>query len=151
MPFEIRCHVRCYRCFWRVFCLLVEGLSSLRRLSYSASLLLPSSRSTQSSLPGVLNPWKLNQEKLPETPISINPLALELDIYSLAQHLCTMWIFYEPRRVTLGDTWHFVEEKTKMVRENLKKIIKYICWLNTQKECCGEERYVCPIYMAHGS
>ena len=39
-----------------------------------------------------------------------NPLALELDIYSLAHHLCTMWIFYEPRRVTLGDTRHFVEE-----------------------------------------
>jgi hypothetical protein len=39
-----------------------------------------------------------------------NPLALELDIYSLAYHLCKMWIFYEPRRVTLGDTRHFVEE-----------------------------------------
>jgi len=30
---------------------------------------------------------------------SINPLALELDFYSLAHHLCKMWIFYEPRRV----------------------------------------------------
>jgi len=39
-----------------------------------------------------------------------NPLALELDIYSLARHLCKMWIFYEPRRVTLGNTRHFVEE-----------------------------------------
>jgi len=39
-----------------------------------------------------------------------NPLALELDIYSLAHHLCKMWIFYEPRRVTLGNTRHFVEE-----------------------------------------
>jgi len=39
-----------------------------------------------------------------------NPLALELDIYSLAHHLCKMCIFYEPRRVTLGATWHFVEE-----------------------------------------
>ena len=29
----------------------------------------------------------------------INPLALELDIYSLAHHLCKVWIFYEPRRV----------------------------------------------------
>ena len=40
----------------------------------------------------------------------INPLALELDIYSLAHHLCKMRIFYEPRRVTLGNTRHFVEE-----------------------------------------
>jgi len=40
----------------------------------------------------------------------INPLALQLNIYSLAHHLCTMLIFYEPRRVTLGNTRHFVEE-----------------------------------------
>ena len=40
----------------------------------------------------------------------VNPLALELDIYSLAHHLCEMRIFYEPRRVTLGNTRHFVEE-----------------------------------------
>jgi len=39
-----------------------------------------------------------------------NSLALELDIYSLAHHLCKMQIFYEPRRVTLGNTLHFVEE-----------------------------------------
>ena len=39
-----------------------------------------------------------------------NPLALELDIYSLAHHLCKMCIFYEPRSVTLGNTRHFVEE-----------------------------------------
>ena len=42
--------------------------------------------------------------------VVINPLALELDIYSLAHHLCKMWIFYEPRRITLGNTRHFVEE-----------------------------------------
>jgi len=42
--------------------------------------------------------------------VNINPLALELDIYSLAHHLCKMLIFYEPRGVTLGDTRHFVEE-----------------------------------------
>jgi len=30
----------------------------------------------------------------------INPLAPELDIYSLAHHLWTMWTFYETRRVT---------------------------------------------------
>ena len=40
----------------------------------------------------------------------LNPLALELDIYSLAHHLCKLPIFYEPRRVTLGNTQHFVEE-----------------------------------------
>ena len=39
-----------------------------------------------------------------------NPLALELGIYSLAHNLCKMLIFYEPRRVTLGNTRHFVEE-----------------------------------------
>jgi len=53
--------------------------------------------------------------------MDINPLALELDIYSLAHHLCKMLIFYEPRRVTLGNTRHFVEEYTKMVTESLKK------------------------------
>jgi len=40
----------------------------------------------------------------------INPLTLELNIYSLAHHLCEMLIFYEPRRVTLGNTRNFVEE-----------------------------------------
>ena len=39
-----------------------------------------------------------------------SPMALELDIYSLAHHLCKMRIFYEPRSVTLGNTRHFVEE-----------------------------------------
>jgi len=39
-----------------------------------------------------------------------NPLALELDIYSLAHHLFKVLIFYEPRRVTLGNARHFVEE-----------------------------------------
>ena len=66
--------------------------------------------------------------------LHINPLALELDIYSLAHHLYKMWIFYEPRRVTLGNTRHFVEEWTKMVRESLIYIYIYIyiyiCWLN---------------------
>ena len=42
--------------------------------------------------------------------VRFNHLALELDIYSLTHHLCKMWIFYEPRRVTLGNTRHFVEE-----------------------------------------
>ena len=41
---------------------------------------------------------------------SINHLALEMDIYSLVHHLYKMWIFYEPRSVTLGHTRHFVEE-----------------------------------------
>ena len=59
-----------------------------------------------------------------------NPLAPELDIYSLAHHLCKIWIFYELRRVTLGNTRHIVEEWTKMMTESPKKKIKYICWLN---------------------
>ena len=42
--------------------------------------------------------------------LRFNPMAMELDIYSLAHHLCKMWIFHEPRRVTLGNTGHFVEE-----------------------------------------
>jgi len=42
--------------------------------------------------------------------VTINPLALELDIYSLAQRLCKMWIFYEPRRITSGNTRRFVDE-----------------------------------------
>ena len=42
--------------------------------------------------------------------VVFNPLAPKLDIYSLAHHSCKMWIFYEPRRVTLGNTRHFVEE-----------------------------------------
>jgi len=58
------------------------------------------------------------------------PLALELDIYSLSHHLCKMWIFYEPRRVALGNTRHFVEELTEDGDRKSKKIIKYICWLN---------------------
>jgi len=51
----------------------------------------------------------------------VNPLALELNIYSLAHHLCKMWIFYEPRRATLGNTRYFVKEQTKVVRESQKK------------------------------
>jgi len=39
-----------------------------------------------------------------------NPLVLELDIYSLAHHLCKMLILYEPRKLKLGNTRHFVEE-----------------------------------------
>jgi len=45
-----------------------------------------------------------------KSSIFFNPLALELDIYSLAHHLSKMWIFDEQRRVTLGNTRHFVEE-----------------------------------------
>jgi len=48
--------------------------------------------------------------RLVVTITTINPLTLELDIYSLAHHLCKMWIFYEPRRIALGKTRHFVEE-----------------------------------------
>jgi len=51
------------------------------------------------------------QNKIQEHTIyTINPLALELYIYSLANRLCKMWISYEPRNVTSGNTRHFVEE-----------------------------------------
>ena len=40
----------------------------------------------------------------------LNPLALDSNIYILARHLCKMWIFYEPRRVTLGNTRQFEVE-----------------------------------------
>jgi len=40
---------------------------------------------------------------------TVNPLALELDINSSAHHLCKTCIFYEPRRVTLGNTLYLVE------------------------------------------
>ena len=45
-----------------------------------------------------------------EASYCFNPLAPEMDNHSLAHHLCTILIFYEPRRVTLGNTRHFVEE-----------------------------------------
>jgi hypothetical protein len=51
--------------------------------------------------------------------VTINPLALELDIYSSAHHTFTMWIFYEPRSVTLGNTRHFVERNKRRWRENV--------------------------------
>ena len=34
----------------------------------------------------------------------IDPLALELDIQILEHHVCKMWIFYEPKKVTLSNT-----------------------------------------------
>ena len=58
------------------------------------------------------------------TPYLFNALALELDIYSLAHHLCKMRIFHEPSRVAFcGGINEDSERKSK-------KIIKYICWLN---------------------
>ena len=53
---------------------------------------------------------RLHTYALDRATTGTGPLAIELDIYSLAQHLCKMWIFYEPRGVTLGNTRHFVEE-----------------------------------------
>jgi hypothetical protein len=42
--------------------------------------------------------------------VDFNPLVLELDIYSLAHNLCKMWLLYEPKRVTLRNRRHFIEE-----------------------------------------
>ena len=51
-------------------------------------------------------PWPPNSKGRTQ----INPLALEQNIYSLGHLLCNMWIFYEPRRVKLGNIRHCVEE-----------------------------------------
>ena len=53
--------------------------------------------------------------------MEFNLLALELDIYSLEHHLCKMWIFYETRRVTLGNTRHFVERNKRRWWKSKKK------------------------------
>jgi hypothetical protein len=60
----------------------------------------------------------------------LNPLALELDMQIVAHHLCKMWIFYEPKKVTLWNTRHFVEEYNEIVQQVSKNIIKLICLLN---------------------
>jgi len=51
----------------------------------------------------------------------INPLALELDIYILEHHVGKMWIFYEPKKVTWSNTWHFQDEQTEIVWASIKK------------------------------
>jgi len=61
--------------------------------------------------------------------VNTNPLALELDIYSLAHHLCKMWIFHEPRMGNIRKytfCWGINEDGERKT----EKIIKYICWLN---------------------
>ena len=60
----------------------------------------------------------------------INPLALELYIYSLVHHLCNMWIFCEPKNVTLGNKSTFCGGINEDGERKSKKIIKYIYWLN---------------------
>jgi len=68
-----------------------------------------SPRVTRSTVWGL--PWRdSNVPKLTPRPYLFNPLALELGIYSLAHYLNKMLIFYEPRRVTLGNTRYIVEE-----------------------------------------
>ena len=52
--------------------------------------------------------------------IGLNPLALQLDIYSLAHRLCKMWIFYEPRRITWGNTRLLWRNKRKWWEKVLK-------------------------------
>ena len=54
--------------------------------------------------------WRMSGKLPLLPPTCLNPLVLDLDIYSLSFHLCKMWIFYEPRSVTLGNTRHFVGE-----------------------------------------
>ena len=50
---------------------------------------------------------KLQFKTLSDLLRYINRLAPDLDIYSLAHHLCKMRIFYEPRSVTLGNNTTF--------------------------------------------
>jgi len=40
----------------------------------------------------------------------INPSALEMDIQITAHHLCKTWILYKPKKVTLWNTRHSVQE-----------------------------------------
>ena len=52
--------------------------------------------------------WDVTQRRLLATDVSgqpihpiFNPLALELDTYIVAHHLCKMLIYYGPKNVTL--------------------------------------------------
>ena len=49
--------------------------------------------------------------------VNFNTLALELDTKIVAHHFCKMWIFYEPKKVTLWNTRHFVEEYIEIVQQ----------------------------------
>jgi len=60
----------------------------------------------------------------------INPLTLELDIYSLAHHLCKMWIFYEHKMYKIRKYTTFCGGINEDGERNSTKLIKYICWLN---------------------
>jgi len=61
-----------------------------------------------------------------QSDVLFNHLAPKLDIYSSAHHLCKMLIFYEPRRVTLGNNTTFYgginEDGERKPKKN-----KYIC------------------------
>ena len=50
----------------------------------------------------------------------INPLVLKLEIYSLAHHSCEMWIFYEPRSVTPGNTRLLWRNKRRWCKKSKK-------------------------------
>ena len=63
----------------------------------------------------------------------LNPLVLELDIYSLAHHLCKIWIFYETKKGNIRKYTTFCEGIKEDGERKSKKIIKYICWLNILK------------------
>ena len=51
---------------------------------------------------GMCETWRLS------APFNdrFNPLALEMDISIVAHHLCKMWIFYEPKKLTIWNTRH---------------------------------------------
>ena len=96
---------------------LCDGLINRPEESYRVWCVSGCDRGTsqRSSRPTrVVESWKKSSIKALLLPLyltfsyRLNPLAL--DIYSLAHHLYKMLIFYEPRRLTLGNTRHFVEE-----------------------------------------
>ena len=66
-------------------------------------------------------------ELLPMAPGFFKPLALELDIHSLAHHLCKIWT----KKGNIRKYKTFCGGINEDGERKSKKIIKYICWLNT--------------------
>ena len=112
---------------------------SEKRLLASPCLSVRLHETTQLPLDGFS--WNLifaySSKTCRENSSLINPLALELDIYSLAHHLCKKWIFHDPRRVALGNNttfcWGINEDNERKSKKNnkmylLTKYIKRVLW-----------------------
>ena len=48
--------------------------------------------------------------------LQINPLASHLDDDILPHNLHNIWVFYEPQKITLWNTEHFVKKKAENVQ-----------------------------------